>query len=189
METRRRADTRGHPPAGTGASLVPSLPGPGPPRSPPGRAASHGAAPPHRGSRRPRSGWGRGRGEGRALPGAAGASRGPGAVSRNAEVSPGGGLLTPSRAAAASSGAGRRCAGVRTPSAGRGAAASSLACFPAGRRGQAVPRRAASGRGVRGGARPCAGPEPAYPARWVPGARSRVASSRERSRGLCAARG
>lgn len=141
METRRRAHTRGHPPAGTGASLVPSLPGPGPPRSPPGRAASHGAAPPHRGWRRPRSGWGRGRGERRALAGAAGASRGPGAASRNAEVSPGGGLFTPSQAAAAWSGAGRRCAGVRTPSAGRGAAASSLACLPAGRRGQAVPGR------------------------------------------------
>lgn len=155
METRRRADTRRHPPAGTGASLAPSLPGrppgPGPPRSLPGRAASHGAAPPHAGWLSPRSGLCRGRrrgwgaGAGRRGCGAAGASRGPGAASRNAEVSAGGGLLTPSRAAAASAGAAREC-GHQARAAGPPPPPPPSPAPRPGRRGQAVPGRLRSGR-------------------------------------------
>lgn len=107
------------------------------------------------------------------------ASRGPRAASRNAEVSLVGGLLSPSRAAAASSGGGRRCAAR-----GRGrqarAAGPPPPPSPAPRPGGGVrPCRAARGRAVRGGARPCAGPEPAYPARRVAAARCPVARRRE----------
>lgn len=200
METRRRADTRGR-----------RRPAPGPrslPRSPagcrgPARLAARPAAPPHMGPRRHiggraahvRAGLGaaagagrwparRRRGAGRRGGSLPRARRGPPATRKcllaaASSLHPGPRLPPP-----APGGAARGC-GRRARAAGPPPLPS-----PAPRSGGGVrPCRAASGRGVPGGARPCAGPEPAYPARRLPGARSRVDGGREPSRGLRAARG
>lgn len=183
METRRRADTRGHPPAGPDRGL---------PRSPagcrgPARLAARPAAPPPHmgprrhigGSRRPRSGPPPGLGGGRwpaqRREPPAGPARPPATrkclLAAASLLHPGPRLPRPAPGGAAPGG-GDGDGGLRRPGADRGASASSsLTRSPAGRRGQAVPGRLwrRGGEGERGVSEAALGPAPAPSPLTLPG--------------------